>query len=122
MGGIEAAGLDTLRATLHAAGDAIADQTKPNQAVADFIVAQSRPQLPKRTGALAASMTGHGTPTAAQIRVGARYAVPVLYGAPRAGTPAAKSNPALVVHQTQGTWLGTYDDYATDVCATVKGA
>jgi phage gpG-like protein len=121
VSGITAVGLDPVANQLRAAGKAIADQTDANTAVADFIAARSRPALPHRTGALAASMTTRATPTDAVVSVRVRYAVPALFGAPRAGTRPAASNPIKVALDTQTEWVTEYDKAAAAACNLVKG-
>jgi phage gpG-like protein len=121
MSSITVTGLDPVANQLRAAGKAITDQTAANQAVADFIATRSRPALPHRTGALAASMTTRATGDQAVISVRVRYAVPALFGAPRAGTRPAASNPIKVALATQTEWVGEYEKSAAAACDKVKG-
>lgn len=122
MSGVSAPALSGLTRSLRAAADQVADLEATNLEAAQTIAAAFRPVAPRRTGALAASVRASATPTQARVTVGVRYAVPVLFGAPRAGTRPARVTPVTIAQDT-GRWLHVYEQHVADAAAAaVKGA
>lgn len=119
--GVQAVGLGAVVSQLRAASDAIGDPTEANREAAAFVADRARAQLPRRTGALSQSVTIDADASGAVVSVGTRYARPVLFGAPRAGTPAARNTPYSIMLANLSALTDLYRQHAADACKLVKG-
>lgn len=119
--GVRAVGLAAVSSQLRAAADQIGDLTATNADVAAFVADKARAGMPRRSGALVASVRTRADDHAAVITVGTRYARPVLFGAPRAGTRPARVTPYGIALDYLPAYLQTYETAAADAAALVKG-
>lgn len=120
---VEVDGLRNLRRTLTAAGVSLQDLKDAHAEVARVVVRAAEPHTPRRTGALAASLRGSGTQTAAVARAGRAavpYAGPIHWGWPRRHI---KAQPwiydAAVASQDQ--WTGTYLSALEHIIDSIEG-
>jgi hypothetical protein len=121
---VQVDGLRTLRRTLKAAGADLDDLKAAHAAVAARVVRAALPNVPRRSGALAASVRGSGQAGAAVVRAG-RAAVP--YAGPiHWGWPARhiKARPFLwdAIADTETQWLGTYRTALDHLIDSIEGA
>lgn len=77
---VEVEGVKRLTATLNAAAVALGDMTSPSRASGGLILTRARGAAPRRSGALAGSLTA--TPSRAGVAVGSGliYAGPIHWG------------------------------------------
>jgi hypothetical protein len=119
---MQAVGADRLAATLRAAGEELGDLTAANTAAAQLVADRARPGMPHRTGRLVSSVRARGTATEAVVSVTVPYARMALFGAPRAGTPAARVTPYGAMLDSLPELTDLYTSAAQAACDTVKGA
>jgi hypothetical protein len=112
-------GLPRLVATMRAAARRAAALEPANRTVAAALVARARP--PRRTGALAASLTAGSSPTEATMTSSLAYAGVIAHGWPRHGIEATNFDTAALSAVTPEA-LDTYNRHLADTVATIKGA
>lgn len=121
---VEVEGMRELRRTLKRAGDDLADLTAIHNAVIDLVLAQVRAATPRATGALAGTVRGSGTKTAATVRAGSAavpYAKPVYFGWPARNI---RPNPWIqrTIDRMSGQVLEVYTTGVQRVLDKVEGA
>lgn len=113
-------GAATLTATLHVAGRRLQDASTPSRDVAAFVGTRGRSSAPVRTGRLAASVRYAGAADGAEITSGLVYANRTHWGYARY-RQAAQPFLAEQVWNNTGRIVDTYEGWADDVLAGVKG-
>jgi hypothetical protein len=128
-------GLSALRRTLRQAGDDLSDLKDLNKTVADTVSGATGARVPTRSGALAATVRGAGTKTAAIVRAGKKavpYANAVHWG--RHYWPCASADPryrseirpntflADTARATEPEWSDLYEQRINQILANVQGA
>jgi phage gpG-like protein len=118
---VEVVGDTRLRATLHAAGAALAHMDAANQATARLVQQRARGAAPKRTGRLAGSLVATATGDTARVSSGLVYAGVQHYGWAAHGISA---HPFLVpvAEASQAVWIRTYEAQINQTLSMVKGA
>lgn len=121
--GIRVDGLAPLRRDLKRVAGDLADLKAANARAIDTVIAEAGRNVPRRSGALAASLRGSkGANRATVLAGGARlpYAGPVHWG-----WPARNIEPQPFVvdaaHDTEPEWLGAYQDEINDALDRVNG-
>lgn len=83
MAAVEVEGLRELRKALKLAGDDLADIKAANREAGDLVASEARGRVPRRTGALLATIRAAGQVRGAVVRTGAArtpYAGPIHFG------------------------------------------
>ena len=124
VAGVQVEGARQLRSTLKAAGDDLSDLKAAHTEAARIAAAAGSSSAPRVTGALAASVRGSGTKTAAVIRAGKAsvpYAAPIHWGW---FAKHIKPNPWLsrATQSTEPTWTAVYMNAINQAIEKVKGA
>jgi hypothetical protein len=121
---VEVQGLKTLRRSLKAAGVSVADLKDAHARVAQLVVTSAAGHAPHRSGALAGSVRGSGTQSAAIVRAGRAsvpYAGPIHWGWPsRHITARPWLYEAAVDSQEQ--WTGLYLSALQKIIDDIEGA
>lgn len=120
-GSLEVHGAAQLQRTLHQAGVDLADLSGAGKRAGDLVAGGARARAPKRTGALAASLSPVVSATGVRVASSVRYASAVHWGVPSRNIAA---NPFLidVVGDSQDTLVGYYFDQVQAAVDQVKGA
>jgi phage gpG-like protein len=112
-------GADRLAATMHAAADDLGDLTGTHTLVASMIAGRVNP--PRLTGALAASITGRGSPTEAVVGSSLVYAPVHEYGWPRRHIRARRYLSAAFAASTADA-TRAYERAVADAVSQIRGA
>lgn len=127
-------GARQLRASLKRAGHDLGDLKAANAEVSRIVLADAKTRVPRRSGALAATLRGGSAATRATVSAGyARvpYAGPVHWGTPPGGrwgrgrtARGVRAQPFLTdaAKKTEPVWLLAYRRSVTRILAKVKGA
>jgi hypothetical protein len=118
---VKVEGARRFRRTLRKAGSDLSELRGAHAKVAGLVASAARP--PVRSGALAATVRGSGTKTAAIVRAGfatVPYAGPVHWGWPARGIEA---QPFAVdaAQQTEPAWVAVYTAEVQNIVDKVKG-
>lgn len=116
---IDVVGLPRLVATMRSAARRVEALEPANRRVAAALVARARP--PRRTGALAASLTASASSSEATMTSSLPYAGVIAHGWPRHGIEATNFDTEALA-AVEPAALDTYGQHLTDTLATVKGA
>lgn len=123
---LEVQGLRTLRAQLKAAGVSLQDLKDAHAEVADLVIARARftPRTARSTGALAASVRGSGTQSAAVVRAGGArlpYANAIHWGW---RARRIKAQPWLydAAQDSREDWTGLYLSALQQIIDSIEGA
>ena len=109
----ELRGADNLARTLRGAVRDLADLTAASDQAADVVASRARGKAPKRTGRLAASIAGEGSPAEARAYATVPYAALIEYKYQPYLRPAAE--------ETTGQWVGSYEGALGDIVGRIKG-
>lgn len=120
----EMRGAATLRRTLKAAGDDLADLKDANTRAAKVVEEGTLGLVPVESGWLASTIRSTGTAAAGVVRVGTKavpYAGPIHWGWPARNI---KANPfaADAAKLTEPTWGAIYEDAVNRAIDRIKGA
>jgi HK97 gp10 family phage protein len=122
---VEVDGADRLAATLEAAGDDLADLEDAGTEAGRLLVGEARRRAPKRSGALAATVTVTQV-TGQSVRVSAGSGRVVYAGVQENGWRArnirARRFMRGALTDQQGAIVEAYRDEVDDIVDTVKGA
>jgi hypothetical protein len=121
--GVRVEGARELRSTLKRAGENLNDLKAAHSEAAQLVTAASRPRSPRRTGALAGTVRGSGTTTAAVIRAGGArvpYAGPIHFGWPGHNIEA---HPFIseAAESTEPAWTRLYVNEVEKILEKVHG-
>lgn len=125
--GVKIDGARRLRSTLRKAGADMRDMREVNRVVAGIVVGAATARVPRRTGALAATVRAGATQAAAigragnNRRTGVPYANPIHWGWHR---HRIRPNPflSLAAQDTEPTWFGVYADGIEKIISNIEGA
>lgn len=123
--GVRASGLTQVQKSLRKAGDELGDFRSTNDEAADYIAARARPAVPRRSGALAASIRPGATNAAATVSAGSAsvpYAGPILWGWRARGIRPAAATPYSVALDTFDAWIELYYDEVEHKLDQIRGA
>lgn len=118
--GIKLEGAGTFARTLAQAGRDLANLDGEHTEVAQLVATRARSLAPRRTGALAGSISGTGDPTVSTISATAGHARPIHAGVPSRGI-TGRPFMTNAVEQTQARWVAVYRDALTDAVGKVRG-
>ena len=111
-------GARRLASTLRTAAAGLEDFSKPGGAAARMAATAARTLAPRRTGALAGSISARGGRRVGIITAAAPHARPVHWGAPgRAPRPFL----SRAAQATEPVWLRAYENHINDQLKKVKG-
>lgn len=118
---VEVVGLERLKATMRGVASQLADMTSTNREVANLNRASSSSRAPRKSGRLAGSLRGVGTPDEANVESSLAYAGVIHYGWPghniRANPFAEKA-----VTDTEAQQVNVYERRLEALVLQVKGA
>jgi hypothetical protein len=117
----EVEGLDRFTATLSDAADQLGDMDGASRAVGSMVVNVASRLAPKRTGALAASVSAVTTvANVVDVRAGTAYAGPIHWGWPAHGITA---QPFIqdAIRMNEDDIVELYADEVVEILGTVKG-
>lgn len=118
---VEVEGATKAVATLNLAALRLRDLSSGATTASSVVASSGRTRAPRRTGRLAASITGRSEQSDAVVVASVRYAAPVHYGVPSkrmAPRPFLSSAAAA----TQTVWVQAYATNVARVMDAVKGA
>ena len=120
-GAFKVTGDERLAATMHAAGDQLADLRAVNNRVGDLVAGAARPRVPIRSGRLASSLHPVAVADKVTITSSAPYAGPIHWGWPArhiVGRPFLSD----AATSTEDVWVGMYFDEVQAAVNKVDGA
>ncbi len=121
---VKVIGAARLRRTLRAAGDDLSDLKAVHQQVGGIVAERARALVPRRSGALGASIRASRGATAAIVRAGSGsvpYAGPIHWGWP-ARNIAAQPFLSDGATSTESRWMNVYEAAIAAALAKVEGA
>jgi hypothetical protein len=121
---VQVEGARQLRASLKRAGVGVTELKAAHAEVAKLVEDRARPEAPRRSGRLAASMRSSGTQSAAVVRAGGAavpYAGPIHFGWPARHITA---NPWILdaAEAARDSWENVYLSHIEDLIQLVEGA
>jgi hypothetical protein len=114
-------GADELSSSLHRAAGEIGDMSRAGERAGRLVANRGRVEVPRRTGALSASIGTRTSANTTEVTSGLAYSNRTHWGYSRYGQ---RAQPFLLDPATQlvPTWAGYYTDEADRILHTVRGA
>ena len=118
---VQVTGDTRLKATMQAAAASLAHLDASHQATGQLVRGRAVGAAPKRTGALAGSLSARASGDQARVSSGQVYAGVIHYGWAAHGI---RANPFLVpvAEATQPVWIRTYQAQVKGIIGRIRGA